>query len=130
MALIVAVDPEVPRFLVGDPMRTGQILINLVNNAVKFTDHGEINVRVLTAAGAGRGAESSAGIESENRGRARGKDDAKKEALLSFSISDTGIGISKEELSRLFQSFNQADSSFTRRYGGNRSGPGHLETTG
>ena len=89
----LTVDREVPRFLVGDPLRTGQVLTNLVNNAIKFTDAGEIRVRVTAAHAA-----TSAGLR--------------------FSVEDTGIGIAPEQLSRLFQSFNQADTSITRKFGG------------
>jgi two-component system, sensor histidine kinase and response regulator len=75
-------------------VRLGQILINLVNNAIKFSDKGEIVVRVMA----------------ENV--------ALDKVRLAFSVSDSGIGMSAEQVSNLFQSFNQADTSFTRRYGG------------
>lgn len=78
----------------GDPLRLGQVLINLVANAVKFTDQGSITVRVSER-------ESSPGA-----------------ALLRFEIVDTGIGLSAEEKSRLFSPFEQADSSMSRKYGG------------
>jgi signal transduction histidine kinase/ActR/RegA family two-component response regulator len=81
--------PEIPERIVGDPGRLGQVLINLIDNAVKFTPAGEINVRV----------------------QPRGD-------FLEFSITDTGIGIPEEKRDLLFQSFSQADSSFTRPYGG------------
>ncbi len=85
---------EVPRFLVGDPLRLGQVLINLANNAVKFTESGEIVVS----------------IEKVER-----KEDQVK---LKFAVSDTGIGLTEEQMSKLFQSFSQADTSTTRKYGG------------
>jgi CheY-like chemotaxis protein len=84
----------VPRFLVGDPLRLGQVLINLANNAVKFTDSGEI---VVTIDKVGQ------------------TDD---QVTLQFSVSDTGIGMTEEQMDRLFQSFSQADTSTTRKYGG------------
>ena len=87
-------DPEVPRTLVGDPLRLGQILINLVNNAVKFTEKGEIVVQIEKTA-----------IKDER-------------VSLRFSIRDTGIGMTDEQRGRLFESFSQADSSTTRKYGG------------
>jgi|GEM_PF-3440477 len=87
-------EPDVPNALIGDPLRLGQILVNLVNNAIKFTEQGEVVVRIEVA-------EADAG-----------------EALLQFTVSDTGIGMSAEVLGRLFQPFNQADSSTSRRYGG------------
>jgi PAS domain S-box-containing protein len=87
--------PEVPTALIGDPLRLGQILINLGNNAVKFTESGgEIVVSV-------------AALES-----------SEDRVWLHFSVRDTGIGLSPEHLERLFQSFSQADMSTTRKYGG------------
>ncbi len=85
---------EIPRALQGDPLRLGQILINLVNNAIKFTENGRVIIEVK--------AEESAG-------------DTRK---LRFLVSDTGIGMSPEQVSNLFKSFNQADTSITRKYGG------------
>ncbi|HJV03599.1 MAG TPA: response regulator [Burkholderiaceae bacterium] len=92
--LVFRVERGVPARLVGDPLRVGQILINLTNNAVKFTDRGEIVVAVDVA---------------ERKG---------EQVTLRFSVSDTGIGMNEEQLVRLFQSFSQADGSITRRYGG------------
>ncbi|MEW7847478.1 response regulator [Massilia aurea] len=92
--LIFRVGPGVPQRLIGDPLRLGQILINLTGNAVKFTERGEIVVAV----------------------EAQHSEDGK--ILLAFSVSDTGIGMTPEQLSRLFVSFSQADSSTTRKYGG------------
>jgi two-component system sensor histidine kinase/response regulator len=90
----VRVDPEVPMLLVGDPVRFGQILLNLATNAIKFTERGEVIVTV-------RVAESAA-----------------KRVRLVTSVRDSGIGMSEESQARLFQSFSQADSSITRRFGG------------
>jgi len=78
----------------GDPLRLGQVLINYANNAVKFTEHGEIVLRVREEAGGGDG------------------------LRLRFEVSDTGIGLTPEQQERLFQSFQQADASTTRKYGG------------
>ncbi len=94
LELIFDVAPDVPGALVGDPLRLGQVLLNLVNNAVKFTERGEVVVSVAC-------------------GRA-GPDDA----TLNFAVSDTGIGMTEEQRNRLFRSFEQADASTTRRYGG------------
>jgi CheY-like chemotaxis protein/HPt (histidine-containing phosphotransfer) domain-containing protein len=94
LELLFKTDPSVPTALVGDPLRLGQILINLSNNAVKFTDTGEIVV-------------STELIK---------KDGA--QATLKFSVRDTGIGMTDEQAARLFQPFAQADSSTTRKYGG------------
>ena len=87
-------DPATPRHLVGDPLRLGQILLNLVNNAVKFTEQGEVAVKVS--------AESPAGAQ----------------VRLRFAVRDTGIGIQPAQQTRLFAAFSQADGSTTRRYGG------------
>jgi signal transduction histidine kinase len=94
IALVFSVARETPRYLVGDPLRLGQILVNLINNAVKFTEKGEIVLKV-TASGL-----------------------ARDKGLFSFSVSDTGIGMTSQQLLTLFQSFKQADSSITRKYGG------------
>jgi PAS domain S-box-containing protein len=94
LEVLFATAQNVPRFLVGDPLRLGQILINLANNAVKFTDQGEIVVCTELLK----------------------RDDAR--VSLKFAVSDTGIGLNKEQAARLFQSFSQADTSTTRKYGG------------
>lgn len=93
LELACFVEPEIPPGLIGDPVRLRQILTNLVGNAIKFTERGEVVVRVNP--------------ESSN-GRLR----------LRVEVSDTGIGISKEQLDKLFEPFSQADASTTRRYGG------------
>ena len=92
--LVFRVGRGVPARLVGDPLRLGQILINLTNNAVKFTERGEIVVAVELEA---RGSEG---------------------VTLAFTVSDTGIGMNEDQLAHLFQSFSQADGSITRKYGG------------
>jgi CheY-like chemotaxis protein len=94
LELLFKTDPSVPKALVGDPLRLGQILINLSNNAVKFTDTGEIVISTELVK----------------------KDGA--QATLKFSVRDTGIGMTEEQAARLFQPFAQADSSTTRKYGG------------
>ncbi len=93
--LSVCIDPDVPRALVGDSLRLSQVLINLGGNAVKFTGSG--------------GAVSLA---------VRLEEASDRDALLHFSVSDTGIGMTREQQNRLFQSFGQADSSTSRNYGG------------
>ncbi|MFP5444273.1 MAG: ATP-binding protein, partial [Betaproteobacteria bacterium] len=94
LELVCDVAADVPPNLVGDSLRLGQILINFANNAIKFTETGEISiaVRLLEAEG--------------NR------------VMLRFEVRDTGIGLTPEQMGRLFQSFQQADTSTTRRYGG------------
>jgi two-component system sensor histidine kinase/response regulator len=91
---ITQIQPEIPSLLCGDPGRLRQILINLVGNAIKFTDKGEIMVLVS--------------LEDENTNH----------VTIRFSVSDTGIGIPKNDVDRLFESFSQADSSTTRKFGG------------
>jgi PAS domain S-box-containing protein len=94
LELAYHLDPEVPPKLVGDSMRLRQVLLNLVGNAIKFTARGEVEVRV--------------GVEGREESRVK----------LRVSVRDTGIGISPEAQSRLFQPFEQADTSTTRMYGG------------
>jgi two-component system sensor histidine kinase/response regulator len=95
LELVFNLSKEVPLHLVGDPLRLGQILINYANNAVKFTEHGEINITVRKLECAQEG-----GI------------------TLLFAVRDTGIGMTPAQINHLFQSFQQADSSTTRQYGG------------
>ncbi|MCX8086869.1 MAG: ATP-binding protein, partial [Rhodocyclaceae bacterium] len=94
LAFALDVAPEVPRGLVGDPLRLSQILTNLVGNALKFTERGEIRLAVRLLSRAAERCE------------------------LEFSVSDTGIGLAPEDQQRIFKAFTQADSSITRRYGG------------
>ena len=94
LELLFKRDPHVPTVLIGDPLRLGQILINLTNNAVKFTEQGEIVVDI----------------------ELRERDS--NEVLIEFAVRDTGIGMTKEQQGKLFQSFSQADTSTTRKYGG------------
>ena len=94
LELLFKTDPSVPTALVGDPLRLGQILINLANNAVKFTESGEIVVTTEL-------------VKKDN-----------SQATLQFSVRDTGIGMTAEQADKLFQPFMQADSSTTRKYGG------------
>jgi TMAO reductase system sensor TorS len=89
--LICAIDADVPRAVRGDPTRLRQVLINLVGNAIKFTDSGEVTVRVGAAG---------------------------KSNVLRFEVIDTGIGISQEAQAHIFNAFSQADSFTTRKYGG------------
>jgi two-component system sensor histidine kinase/response regulator len=85
---------DVPLALVGDPLRVGQVLINLCNNAVKFTEQGEIVVST------------------------RVKERDEKSVTLQFSVRDTGIGLTEKQKGKLFEAFSQADTSTTRKYGG------------
>jgi signal transduction histidine kinase/CheY-like chemotaxis protein len=94
LELIFDIAPAVPTQLKGDPLRLGQILINFCNNAVKFTERGEIVV--------------SARIQQKDE----------EGQLIYFAVRDTGIGLTKEQMGRLFQAFEQADASTTRQHGG------------
>jgi polar amino acid transport system substrate-binding protein len=94
LELMFDLPPEYPSALIGDPLRLGQVLINLGNNAVKFTEQGEIVISVE--------------VEEEDA----------KTTKLHFAVRDTGIGLSPEQQKKLFQSFSQADASTTRKYGG------------
>ena len=94
LEFLIASPNDLPPNLIGDPLRLGQILINLVNNAVKFTDRGEVVVTVAP--------------EEQLAGRMK----------IKFSVRDTGIGMTPEQAARLFQAFSQADTSTTRKYGG------------
>ena len=94
LEVLFATASDVPLSLVGDPLRLSQVLTNLAGNAVKFTDEGEVVV--------------STAVESQSTG----------EVVLRFSVRDTGIGLSRDQLDHLFEAFNQADSSTTRKYGG------------
>jgi PAS domain S-box-containing protein len=94
LEILFATARDVPRFLVGDPLRLGQVLINLANNAVKFTKSGEIVV-------------STELLEQAETG-----------LTIKFSVRDTGIGLTEDQIGKLFQSFSQADTSTTRKFGG------------
>ena len=94
LELMFDISSDVPVALIGDPLRLGQILINLGNNAVKFTHSGEVVMRVST------------------------EQDEADHALLHFSVQDSGIGMNEQQQAKLFNSFSQADSSTTRKYGG------------
>ncbi|MEI6414788.1 MAG: response regulator [Pseudomonadota bacterium] len=94
LTLVVEIAPEVPDGLLGDPLRLGQVLTNLVGNAIKFTPSGTVRIRVERV-------NAEPGF-----------------ATLCFTVQDTGIGIGQDQIARLFQPFTQADSSITRRFGG------------
>ncbi len=94
LELVFEVAPDVPPCLVGDPLRLGQVLLNYANNAVKFTEKGEIVISV------------------------RASERTETDVLLHFRVRDTGIGLTPEQMGRLFQSFSQADTSTTRKFGG------------
>jgi signal transduction histidine kinase/CheY-like chemotaxis protein len=94
LALVFKTPPEIPRFLIGDSLRLGQILINLSNNAVKFTEKGSVTIETALV------------------------DEPNDRLIFQFAVRDTGIGLTPEQIGKLFQSFSQADSSTTRKFGG------------
>ena len=94
LEVVLDVAPDVPRRLMGDSLRLGQILLNYANNAVKFTHRGEVLISV------------------------RASERTEHDVLLHFRVSDTGIGLTAEQRARLFQSFTQGDASTTRKFGG------------
>ncbi len=97
IALDCTVDPTLPQVVRGDPLRLGQILINLIGNAIKFTEQGGVQLAVVPDTG------SEAGTT---------------EIALRVSVRDTGVGMTAEQVDRVFQAFSQADSSITRKFGG------------
>lgn len=95
LEFVLDIDPEIPTKLIGDPLRIGQIITNLCNNAIKFTKEGEVIVRLKM-----------------------GEKTSENEFYLVGEVMDTGIGISKEQIPILFNEFTQADNSITRKFGG------------
>ena len=94
LEFVIYIAPQTPRYLQGDPLRLGQVLLNLASNAVKFTQRGSVTVSVVPES-----------VTAEK-------------TVLRYSVSDTGIGLTPEQRQRLFQAFSQADSSTTRKFGG------------
>lgn len=94
LELLIDIEPNLPVELIGDPLRLGQVLINLANNSMKFTEEGEVIIKARAA------------MQDEQH------------VTIEFSVKDTGIGMTPEQQSRLFKSFSQADASTTRKYGG------------
>ena len=94
LEFLAEVESSVPQNLVGDPLRLGQVIANLINNSVKFTEHGDVHLKAELLEQVG------------------------ERASLRFSVKDTGIGMTREQAERLFQPFSQADMSTTRKHGG------------
>ncbi|WP_169315460.1 hybrid sensor histidine kinase/response regulator, partial [Catenovulum agarivorans] len=92
--LIVDLKTNVPKFIESDPLRIQQVLVNLISNAVKFTEHGHVNVRI------------------------NAKELSDGEYLIEFAVVDTGMGMSEKQQKQLFKPFSQADDSITRKFGG------------
>lgn len=98
LEVIFSIDQDVPRYIISDPLRIKQIILNLCSNAVKFTEHGEIILKIEKVAS------------------------ELNDVELKITISDTGIGINENQIGNLFKTFTQADSSTTRKYGGSGLG--------
>ncbi|MYM26628.1 PAS domain-containing protein, partial [Duganella sp. FT135W] len=96
--LVYDIDPAMPTELAGDPMRLQQVLLNLISNAIKFTDHGEVVLSVRPAAGSGKPGDQA--------------------VLVEFTVRDTGIGIAADHQAGIFDAFSQADSGTSRKFGG------------
>ena len=94
LEVIFSTPPDIPNYLVGDPLRLGQILTNLCNNAIKFTDQGDIIVKISSC------------------------NQVTDSVKLKFEVKDTGIGLKQKQIQKLFSAFSQADTSTTRKYGG------------
>jgi len=103
LEIVLDVDPSLPPLLVGDSLRLGQVLNNLVGNAVKFTESGDVQIKVKSV---GDGDDSDCDVMRAGF------------VTLCFAVRDSGIGMNPEQVNRLFNAFTQADGSITRRYGG------------
>lgn len=102
--LFINVGIDVPRVLIGDPLRLQQVLSNLISNAIKFTDEGWVKLTISSAA--------------QSNSNSNSPQLSEKTVILHIDVSDTGIGMDAKTISELFTVFNQADNSITRRYGG------------
>lgn len=111
--LVYWIEPDVPDWIHGDMPRLRQVLVNLISNAIKFTEHGEVFVSVKRA---------SPAVASNATGPSQllppAADPSRRKLLLEFCVKDSGIGIPADKLSRLFLAFSQVDSSTARKYGG------------
>ncbi len=105
LELICGADPDVPLLLRGDPGRLRQLMTNLTGNAIKFTQQGEVSIRISSAMG------GPSGIQHSGNG-------SQSPCFLRFTVRDTGIGIPADKLEMLFDKFTQADASITRQFGG------------
>jgi two-component system, sensor histidine kinase and response regulator len=118
LELTARILPHVPPNLIGDPLRLGQILINLTGNAIKFTEKGEV---ALTVESLSPAEVLRLGISADSAETGNGHSGGPV-AWLRFSVADTGIGIAADQLGAIFSSFTQADTSVSRRFGGSGLG--------
>ncbi len=114
--LACEVDPQVPAAILGDVTRLRQILVNLIGNALKFTEHGEVVIEVKAEGERTLAPRASAGVKDEENPNAFILHPSS--FILEFAVRDTGIGIPADRRDRLFRSFSQVDASTTRKYGG------------
>ena len=115
LELVSDIHPHVPRQVIGDDVRLRQVIVNLVGNAIKFTERGEVIVRVAVDGSPGGPAHGGEGTEGGTQAG---------EVRLVFAVQDTGIGIPREKQAAIFEAFTQADGSTTRKYGGTGLGLG------
>jgi len=128
LEFLFQVDKNIPSYLKGDPLRLGQILMNLASNAIKFTEKGEIFISVtldgdhdtnrdatLHIPGRASGTSPTTGAENSRTEHPHAKNG---QAMLKFFVKDSGVGLHSEEIDSLFEAFSQADDSITRKYGG------------
>ncbi|TVQ96017.1 MAG: PAS domain S-box protein [Desulfovibrionales bacterium] len=121
LEFVSTVDPDVPQLLRGDPVRLRQILTNLIGNAIKFTERGEVVVRVSRMMN-DEGGVMNDEDPSDFRSQVSALSPSENEVLLRFSVKDTGMGIPEEKIGLLFNKFSQVDASITRKFGGSGLG--------
>jgi len=106
ISLVYDIDSSVPDYIVGDSFRLRQIILNLAGNAIKFTEHGEVRVKIMAIEDAAEAARDIVKVREPG------------EVVVKFAISDTGIGIHADKVDLIFETFQQADGSTTRKFGG------------
>ncbi len=112
LEMLYEFDMDIPEYLIGDPLRIRQIFLNLLSNSLKFTERGEIHISIKTVDfGRNLMVNGEKGVDVP---QINGEDDI----LISFTVKDTGIGIPEDKIDQIFESFTQADSTTTRKFGG------------
>jgi len=118
LELACLLDPQVPPAIIGDVTRLRQVLVNLLGNAIKFTESGEVTITVTARPSGGSRSEQLTPKHQEQNQRNQTVRTTTAFYEIQFAVQDTGIGIAAEGMDRLFQSFSQVDASTTRKYGG------------
>ncbi len=128
LEFLFQVDQKVPSKLKGDPLRLGQILMNLAGNAIKFTEKGEVVISVsldedpeintCNPPGVMPEKQHESGLKNTPQNNETSCHDLCRQAMLKFSVKDSGVGLHADQISSLFEAFSQADDSITRKYGG------------